>query len=271
MVTIQSAIEGHYATGYEAQRLERGVGALELRRTQDLLARYLPPPPARVVDIGGGPGRYASWLAGRGYQVDLLDIVPLHIEQARARFQSDGTVATAELGDARSLPFESESRAAALLMGPLYHLQQKSERLQALREAWRVLQPGGVLAAIAISRFASLIDGFVKGYINDPAFVAVVEQDLESGCHHNPTTQPMYFTNAYFHHPNELMEEVQSAGFSITALNGIEGPFWILQNFQDYWSTESGQEQVLKYLRVIESDPTLIGVSAHVLAVCRKP
>ncbi|HKG33142.1 MAG TPA: class I SAM-dependent methyltransferase, partial [Gemmatimonadales bacterium] len=76
-------IAAFYARGVERDRLLAGQGALELLRTQQLLERYLPPPPAVLADIGGGPGRYALWLAGRGYRVYLVDPVPLHIEQAR--------------------------------------------------------------------------------------------------------------------------------------------------------------------------------------------
>jgi ubiquinone/menaquinone biosynthesis C-methylase UbiE len=71
-----------------------------------LLERYLPPAPAIVADIGGGPGRYAIWLAERGYHVHLVDPVPLHVEQARgaAHARAGVSLATAELGDARALP-----------------------------------------------------------------------------------------------------------------------------------------------------------------------
>jgi 2-polyprenyl-3-methyl-5-hydroxy-6-metoxy-1,4-benzoquinol methylase len=77
-------IAAFYALGFERERLTAGVGALEFVRTQALLDRYLPDPPAKVADVGGGLGRYAYWLAERGYQVHLIDPVALHIEQARA-------------------------------------------------------------------------------------------------------------------------------------------------------------------------------------------
>src|SRR3954468_3745037 len=106
----------HYGTGYEQERLGRGMSRLELARSQDLLRRCLPPAPAVVMDIGGGPGEYAAWLARAGYQVHLLDAVPLHVEQARevSSRQPDRPF-TAVVGDARQLPYEDQSADAVVL------------------------------------------------------------------------------------------------------------------------------------------------------------
>ena len=147
----------HYEAGQEDQRLARGLGQLELVRTQEILRRHLPPPPARVLDVGGGPGVHAAWLLDAGYDVHLLDVAPLHVEQARTALGARGL--TAELGDARSLPVNADRFDVALLLGPLYHLVERADRLAALHEARRVVHPGGVVAVAAISRFASLHDG----------------------------------------------------------------------------------------------------------------
>jgi 2-polyprenyl-3-methyl-5-hydroxy-6-metoxy-1,4-benzoquinol methylase len=81
---IDPAIESHYGTGYERSRLFPGGNpSLEFVRSMELLDRLLPGPPARLLDVGGGPGTYAAPLASRGYRVHLVDPVPLHVEQAR--------------------------------------------------------------------------------------------------------------------------------------------------------------------------------------------
>ena len=80
-------IEKFYALGFERDRLTTGPGALEYLRTQAILDRYLPAPPAVIADLGGGPGRYAVWLAERGFRVHLIDPIPLHVEQAEAAVQ----------------------------------------------------------------------------------------------------------------------------------------------------------------------------------------
>jgi ubiquinone/menaquinone biosynthesis C-methylase UbiE len=267
-----STLLAHYADGYEKDRLDTGPGRLERVRTKEILARYLPAPPAEIVDVGGGPGGYASWLAARGYVVDLLDLVPLHVRQARDRFGELGLgTARAAVGDARRLPYPSESRDHALLLGPLYHLSSRADRLAALREARRVLRPGGRIAVAAISRFASLLDGFFRGFIEDPDFVRIVEEDLETGRHANPGPNPAYFTTSYFHHASELPSELEDAGFTAPELLAVEGPFWCLQNFDEIWANEDLRERMLGFLRRIERDPSLIGASAHLLALARKP
>src|SRR6185503_6418578 len=183
-------IAAFYALGLERDRLLGGQGALEFARTQVLLERYLPAPPAVIADVGGGPGRYAVWLAERGYRVHLVDPVPLHIEQARAA----GQLASAEVGDARTLHLGDDSVDAVLLLGPLYHLLERDDRLRALGEARRVCRAGGVVIAAAISRFASTLDGLRGGYLEDPTFAAIAAGDLRDGRHVNPTGDVNYFT-----------------------------------------------------------------------------
>src|SRR5580692_11419677 len=87
---IRAEIEDHYRQGAESGRLETAQGELERVRTQDILRRYLPAPPAVVFDVGGASGAHAFPLAAQGYQVHLIDPVPLHVEQARARSAAQG-------------------------------------------------------------------------------------------------------------------------------------------------------------------------------------
>jgi ubiquinone/menaquinone biosynthesis C-methylase UbiE len=267
-----SPIVAHYATGDEKDRLGTGPGQLERVRTEEIVTRYLPSAPAGIVDIGGGPGVYAAWLASQGYRVELLDIVPLHVEQARRTFAESGIeTARAQVGDARQLPYASDSADFALLLGPLYHLAERADRISALREARRVVRPGGGVVVAAISRFASLFDAFFRGFGHDPSFLGIVQEDLSTGRHHNPTRNAAYFTNAYFHHPRELSEELEEAGFVNPDVLAVEGPFWCLQNFAEVWSNVELREHMLTFLRQIERDSSLLGASAHLLAFARKP
>lgn len=75
------ALLSYYERGEERARLTHARGALEFERTKELVERFLPPCPAVVADIGGGPGHYSLWLAEQGYHVRHRDIVPLHVAE----------------------------------------------------------------------------------------------------------------------------------------------------------------------------------------------
>ena len=77
---------------------------------------------------------------------------------------------------------------AVLLLGPLYHLTERADRVRALAEGRRVLRPGGVLAAAAISRYASAVDGLFRGHLREPGFEAIVERDLPTASTATRTT-----------------------------------------------------------------------------------
>ncbi len=261
----------HYQLASEADRLGKRGTALEFVRTCEIMQRHLPAAPAVVYDVGGGAGVYAFWLAARGYTVHLLDIVPKHIEQAREFMASaPKPPAAAQVGDARRLPYGDASAQALLLLGPLYHLTERAERLLALREACRVLRPGGILFAAAICRFASLMDSLSRGFFADPEFAPILERDLREGQHRNPTGQLEYFTTAYFHRPEELQAEVSEAGFSGGEIVAVEGPGWLGRQFDENWKDSHWQEQLLGLLRRVEREPALMGISQHLLAVARK-
>ncbi|MGA2856467.1 MAG: methyltransferase domain-containing protein [Candidatus Sulfotelmatobacter sp.] len=265
-------ILGFYTAADEASRLRTGWFQLEQARTEDLILRHLPPPPATIVDAGGGAGAYACWLAARGYQVHLIDPVPKHVEQARAASnqQPEHPLASAEVDDARHLPRGDASADAVLLFGPLYHLVEKEDRLACLREARRVLRPGGFVWGAAISRFASLLDSLSHGFFDDPAFAPVVARDLEDGQHRNPTGNPLYFTDAYLHRPGELSREFLAAGFQIVELAAIEGPGWIARDFDRLWNDPAQRERLLAVVRKVEKEPSVLGASSHIMAIGRK-
>ena len=262
----------HYTQGNEASRLEIGCFQIERVRTQELILRHLPSPPAVIVDAGGGPGAYACWLASKGYQVHLVDPVPKHIEQARKASSQQPThpLASANLGDARQLKHAEAGIDAVLLLGPLYHLTERADRVDALREAHRVLRLGGMIWAAGISRFAPLFGSLAEGMFDDPAFGPILARDLEEGQHRNPTTNPAYFTDAYFHRPGELSRELLAAGFHVVEVVAIEGPCWLARDFERLWSDPQQREHLLDVVRKIEREPSIIGASAHVMAVGRK-
>jgi ubiquinone/menaquinone biosynthesis C-methylase UbiE len=271
--TVRSSkMLAHYEETQEAERLSAGAGELERVRTQDILTRYLPTAPGKILDVGGAAGVHALWLAQRGYEVHLSDPVAKHVEQAKeaSRAQAEFPIASCAVGDARKIEQGDASADAVLLLGPLYHLTERADRLAALREARRVLRSGGRVFAAAISRFASLMDGLSRDLVADPRFVEILRQDLKDGQHRNPTDNSQYFTSTFFHEPEELGEEIEEAGFSFEKVIAVEGPVWVMGSFATHWDEPNKRELLLEFLRAVEEERALMGASAHLIGIGRK-
>ena len=271
MKKLPNEIVAHYEQGEEIRRLSSSLGQLEETRIRELITRHLPVTPAVVYDVGGGPGSYACWLARGGYEVHLVDPVPLHVEQASAASQAqpDHPIAELRVGDARHLDRADDSVDVVLMMGPLYHLTERNERISALQESYRILREGGIIFAVAISRYASTLHGMIDGNM-DPEFIEIASRDLREGQHRNPNEHPAYFTTAFLHRPEEFKSEIEAVGFDLEGLSGIQGPAWLLQNLEEQWDDPNYRERLLNIARSLESEPSVIGVSAHIMAIARK-
>jgi ubiquinone/menaquinone biosynthesis C-methylase UbiE len=267
-VHIPPEIVAFYNEGREVDRLTQGLGRLECVRMQEMLTRYLPPVPASIADIGGGPGAYAAWLAAAGYEVHLVDPIPLHVAQAgqASEQQPAHPIRSCQLGDARSVPLADASVDAVLLHGPLYHLTEPDDRLLALREAARVLKPGGQLFAVAISAYASTIVGLLKSWVWDQDYLEMIAQEIRTGQHRRPANWTVMST-AYFHHPAVLAQELVDAGFQHTVTLGIQGPGWLVPDFDRCWDEPLKRDVLVRVARLVELEPAH---SPHMLAVARK-
>ena len=95
-------------------------------------------------------------------------------------------------------------------------------------------------------------------------------QDLKNGQHKNPTGKPEYFMDTFFHHPNELRSEVEEAGFVVTGIYGVEGPAWLVSDFDRWWDNEELRERLLRIARTLETETSILGVSAHIMAVAAR-
>ena len=263
---VPDEILQHYRLVEEDRRLRDGLGELELLRTQEVIRRHLPEGRLRILDVGGGGGVHAEWLLEDGHQVHLIDPVPEHVEQAIERLgHYEGF--SAEVGDARHLFQEDRSYDAVLLLGPLYHLTDSNDRVSAWCEARRVATGPGLVFAAAITRYAPLFDGLSRGVLFDPTFRKLAEEDLSTGQHRNPTGNTEWFTTAYFHHPDELAEEAAGAGLRVIELVGLEGLAGWMPELEDDWKDPESREAILFSARAIESEPTLRGLSPHLMAV----
>ena len=257
---IAPEVRAYYERGDEDQRLRAGAGRFEFWRTQDVLRRLLPPR-ARVLDVGGGSGIHAAWLAEDGHDVELIDPVPLHVSQASRHVP-------ARLGNALDLGAPDASYDVVLLLGPLYHLLERPDRVRALCEAGRVTR--GLVVAATINRFAPLHDTLRMGRYFEPDARARVTATVESGAH-RPADTDALFTTAYFHAPDEIAAEVADAGLILTGQYGVEGAAWLMGGIDEWLDDPARRADVLAAMRVTESVPSLLGVSGHVLTAARIP
>lgn len=265
--TRAEELAAYYARGEEAGRLAEPEGLVEFLRTLDVLARVLPPAPATVADIGGGPGRYALHLADAGYDVVHRDLMPHHVEHLAS---SAHPLITTDVGDARSLDLDDGSVDAVLLLGPLYHLDARSDRVQALREARRIARPGAPVVAAVISRWAPRLDGILtkRLYETSPSFLQAIDDVEATGT--LPAIVDAGFA-AYCHRPEELREECEEAGLRVEGVVGVEGMSFALPDLAERLADPRHRAVLLAGLAAHESVPELLGVSPHLLAVTRRP
>ncbi|HEY2549512.1 MAG TPA: methyltransferase domain-containing protein [Streptosporangiaceae bacterium] len=258
----------YYERGEEEDRLDRPIGALEFERTRQIVARRLPPPPATVADIGGGPGRYARWLAGLGYQVRHRDLMPLHVRQAQAG--EHGAAIESRLADARELDLPDESVDAVLLLGPLYHLERRADRVRALAEARRVVRPGGPVFAAAISRWAPRLDGVLRHRID---LVYSQVDDMVTEVERTGVMAPLYAGSfcGFAHRPGQLRAELTAAGLRVTDLVSVEGPAMLLADLAERLADPDSRRVVLETATALERIPELVGVGPHFLASAERP
>ena len=261
---LDPSLEKYYLNGYERDRL--ATHQLERDRTLSILKRHLPKAPASILDIGGGAGAYAFPLAKMGYNVHLIDPVSLHIEQAKEYGNQNAIqLASYTVGDARSIEKENQFADVILLFGPLYHLSEKSDRLKCLQEAHRLLKPNGLLFAVGISRYASFMDSLYKEVFNVKQ--QVIQNELKTGIHRKINEG---FDFGFLHTPGELKEEVQQSGFKNASTIAIEGPVWHKGILANLYKDQANWENLLKTIEKIEADESIIGASAHIMAIANK-
>jgi len=262
----------HIIRQFYNEHAEQELGRLERHRTEfavslRVMLEHLPQPPCTILDIGGGPGRYSHALAERGYTVSMADLSDASLALAKRRAEEHGvTIQAFHHTDARELEgVADEGYDAALLMGPLYHLQELDERAKAIRTARRILKPGGLLFAAFITRFAPFRNAAAvepEWLLNNRSYAFDM---LEDGIH----DRGEHFPHAYFAHPDEILPLMESCQFKTKFLIGCEG---IVSGFEETINTYEGEawETWVELNYRLGQEPTLYGASDHLLYVGRK-
>lgn len=263
-----------YNSGAENGRLERGLGKIEFYRTQEIKKKYIINTRNIIYDIGGGIGIYSSWLAEMGNEVHLLELAPSAVEYAIIN-QNKTISFIAEVCDARNINRPDESADIILLMGPLYHLQNKNDRLQVLKEAKRILKKNGLLFSVGISKFSSTTwalstYGKDNNFLDDDVYTNMIENELLSGIHIRPKEYQNIIPQAYFHTPLGLQKEVELVGFKTIQKYAIEGIIWFTPCLEEKWENKYSREKLLNIVARTENEEEIMGMSPHFMIVSRK-
>lgn len=266
---MQELIRGYY----DKRAIEEGERHDRRRMESAISKRVIEthlPPSGRVLDCGGGPGRYALWLAAQGYTVTLFDLSSANLDKARLEAENVGLQLQYEQGTATDLSrFAGASFDAVLLMGPLYHLFQLSERQEAVAEATRVLRAGGLIAAAFLNRTAALrwVAKEESGRVLElyRPMVNLIERGYDD---EYPPADDDHF-HAYFSHPGEIEPLLRGAGLGLIATYATEGFVSLIDEAVNQAEGEAWDAWVDLNLR-LAADPHLFLCAAHLLAFASK-
>ncbi len=259
----------------EWERLEHPTqGALEFAVNKAWIARFLPAPGARVLDIGGGPGRYSMWLAEQGYRVTLADLSPDLLAVAREKAAEAGVKleAVVEANAIDLHQFAEDSFDAVLCLGPLYHLLDEEDRKATANELYRVLKPGGPVFVAFLNRLQAL-----RAAINQdvPLFTAYT-WDIVKRWHYEGILDfpvPGTFSLAYLLHPNDVRPLMEPCGFRTIDLISSQSIAADVQNHLALFKERQPElyPWVLEELIKMANEPTAVGSAFHLLYIGRKP
>lgn len=258
---VEDAVLRWYAEHYdESTRLAAtGHGRLESLRTRELIGRHLAEAPMAVLDVGGGAGVYAGWLASLGHRVHLVDPVPRHVEAASAL-----AGVTAEVGDARALGGADAAYDLTLVLGPLYHLGSRGDRVLALRGAARVTRPGGSLLAAAIGRYYVLGEFALAGALT-PERAPRLEHFVRTGENLHRDGFPVRRSHLW----DELRDEALDAGWQDVQVLAVEGPVGYGVDLVPAERLEEVVAQSALVAQMVESDPRALDLSPHLMVTGR--
>lgn len=205
---------------HELNRLNNHYSIIEFKSTMYLIGKYIKSN-THVFDIGSGPGRYSIELLKRDFKVSLLDISDKSIELARTTIEIENLKAENYYAmSALELDkFEDDSFDNALILGPMYHLLNKEDRLKVLKDAKRIVRSEGVIIISYINSYGiirSSLNEFPEEYVNDISF----NNSINGNCQ---LSSEESFTEAYFTKPSMAKNEIEEAGLEIISYAGAEG------------------------------------------------
>ena len=256
-------LESYYNRYDEEGRLLSQHGRVEYVTTQKYIHEALAGDKRKkILEIGAGTGRYSVALAREGFAVTALELVGHNLDVLRAKLDGTENI-TALQGNALDLSrFESDSFDLTLLLGPMYHLYTKDDKLRALSEAVRVTKSGGTV--------------MVAYCMNEPTVVQYVFGlgNLREILDNNMLTEDWHCISE----PKDLFELIrteeiaeldEAVGVERVKLVATDGATNFMRPVVDAMDEETFSKWVEYHLATCERQD-LIGASHHTLDILRK-
>ncbi len=267
---INQNITLFYNKASEETRLNKGMGVFEFERIKSLIEKYIPSSSSRIIDVGGGTGKYAEWLAKKGHQVHLVEPVSKHVKIAQSSANKLKNKFSVYLGESRNLEFPNGFADLIILHGPLYHLQKEEDRALCIREAKRVLKNDGIILGFAINYSASTLVGLLNGLIHKKTFFEMCKEELTTGIHNPPNDYPWLLAEAYYHKPEELRDEFVRQELSYINTYAVEGMAWLDKDYFANMLNDTKKNTLIELIRITENDSYLLPFSPHMMIAVKK-
>jgi ubiquinone/menaquinone biosynthesis C-methylase UbiE len=267
---ISKELNDFYNKASEETRLEKGMGIFEFERIKELIELHIFESKATIIDIGGGTGKYSEWLAKKGHMVHLLEPVLKHIKLAEKRANKLKNPFSVTIGEAKKLPFKSNSADLVILHGPLYHLQKREDRLAAILEAKRVLKKNGIILGFAINATASTVVGLMNGMIHANSFFEMCKKELTSGIHNAPKDFPFLLADAFYHKPEDLKSEFLEQNLNFINIFAVEGIIWLDNEYFANMLDKKKSKTLKDLQKFTQNDEYLLPFSPHMMIAVKK-
>ncbi|MEO8254273.1 MAG: class I SAM-dependent methyltransferase [Flavobacterium sp.] len=264
----------------EALRLKKSLSVEQIekltrRKTvhaliKSLIEKYTPSISSKIIDIGGGTGKYSEWLANKGHRVHLVEPVSKHIKIAENRANKLKNKFSVHLGESRKLEFPNNYADLIILHGPLYHLQNKEDRDLTIREAKRVLKNGGIILGFAINYTASTLVGLLNGLIHKKTFFEMCKEELTTGLHNPPSDFPWLLAEGFYHKPQQLKEEFINQDLSYLNIYAVEGMAWLDKDYFANMLNDINKKTLIELIKTTENDSYLLPFSPHMRIAVKK-
>lgn len=245
----------------EDSRLTRSRhGQLEYLTTMNYIHKFVPFG-SKILEVGAGTGRYSVALAKEGYDVTAVELVEHNLALLRKNAAGLENIVSYQ-GDAEDLRiFADNSFDAVLVLGPMYHLFEKTEQHRALDEAIRVAKPGGVMMAAFLSVYSIMHNNYLFGN-----FRAGIDENFDADF------QVRHFTEQCFtgFDITEFEELFLEKPVQKIALAGTDSVLELAEKVPDFHLSDEDFRLLAEFHLKTCEKRELLGTQTHLLYMCRK-